>query len=389
MVAPVALAMLLANAATPLGVDLSWKAPLADNGAAGFSACDRAVYYEALSEDLDEVRKLDVTTGAKGWRIDPGPQDVIEGHCTPRLIVFMSLTSYREQEPAAGSAQTGAQAPAPPSKLWAVDIGTGRPKWSFEFADSYGWSWCDARDCLLGTMQAIAVLDTDTGKLRWKAGDFGVSGVGDSIVYGSFAVSDAHVFATTGEEHNKVRLVALNRADGNEAWTADVAYVSGEAKLVSTADRIVAAWYTEPPESLHISAFGESTGKPIWSKTIDAGGVIAADGDLLLVTAANALYGINISDGTQRWRAAVGAGTGDHGDWVLTSKHVVGWIWQETTKSTLAWLERNTGRPEAGWKLPAQVVASGRDARLIAASGDRAFVESGATLLALTLRPQP
>lgn len=238
------------------------------------------------------VVALDAATGEEAWRTWTTAGDEREG---PGVSVWSSpAVDVERGHVYIGTGQ--AYAPPAPSRsdaLLALDLRTGEEVWVRQFTT--GDAWTLARPTGLdadvgappnlfsvsgtpavgvgdkaGTYHAV---DRSTGEVLWsrRVTPGGLQGG----IMASAAVADGHVYVASNDASTDADLVALDLADGAEAWRAPVgAHVTGP---VTWADGVVYL----ADDSGRIAAHDDRTGRRLWSHTVAApaaGGITVVDG---------------------------------------------------------------------------------------------------------------
>ncbi|MFC3478889.1 PQQ-like beta-propeller repeat protein [Halobacterium litoreum] len=221
-------------------------------------------------------------------------------------------------------------APSADDGLVAADAVSGDTTWRFGQSGAFAPTTTVADDTLYAVTRdgRVLALDPATREERWRtdAGSVNAIGVADGVVYaragpglaafvdGEFewrldipggsdlpVVGDDNVYARDVAAGGTV--YAVDRTSGERQWTYEgggdsfapsVAYADGRVAFAAGST---------------VAVLDAATGDPVWEKSTDGAGGVAVGGDTVYAALPDALAAFDAADGTQRWRASVGADT--------------------------------------------------------------------------------
>ncbi len=246
--------------------------------------------------------------------------------------------------------------------LRAVDLRTGRERWSFPVSGTYLSPATDGETVFLKAESAnrgqVFALDLETGAQRWVFTPKRVSSADHGFIGGhvtSPAVSGYAVLVASGKE-----LYALNKRTGEPLWEVSMTEWVTAAPAVAK-DRIYLA------DSKFIYAVDERTGKLAWKKPAAFSlyfAPIVAD-DTVFIRDGKKIVALASADGKKRWENPVG------GESLIPGAVSAGRLLVVTTGALLA-LDIRTGQEVWRYSQPNYI-------SLPAVAGTNAFLLAGAT----------
>jgi outer membrane protein assembly factor BamB len=210
-------------------------------------------------------------------------------------------TSASRQPSASANTSTSPSAPANTSvsTLVAVDVRTHEPLWTAELDEVSHTGVLAAGDTVVvgtddGQVSAFAV---DDGSQRWSVD------AGDHVLAPMAASSDA-VIATVRPESGAPYLLALQMADGTQAWRYDAPRavldlggpsVAGDTVYVVGSDASVRA--------VSLDDGTQRWASPLYTPTLGSPPGVVGDG-LYVTDQVGTVYGFDAATGAERWRFA-------------------------------------------------------------------------------------
>lgn len=240
------------------------------------------------------------------------PRDILRLRWQKPLLTQIPLLSYKPQEFATAAIATDEQTVfigSSTKKLIAFDIATGQPRWDRVLSSSissqllYVPAGVVSPDALLVVGEdagAVSAFQANTGQLIWSYRTRGPVQA-KPVVHGTL------IYLTS----NEGRIYALDVRSGAWKWqydreTADTFSVRGQSGVLVHKNRV----YVGFPDGT-LSCLSAENGEVVWNQRLagetsrftDADGTPAVLGDLLIASCyAGGLFGLNLADGTTRWR---------------------------------------------------------------------------------------
>lgn len=275
---------------------LAWSQELGDNTFAPLTIADGKIFVATRDR---RVLALDQSTGQTIWELPmQTPLDV-----SPVIADDLVFIMSRNSTVTAVESDTG-------DMVWSANIG----------APSFSWVAIDEGNLFVVTNNGlISGLDAATGVTRWRL----ATGL---RVQGAPAVTeDRLVVATLSRRvffmdafNGAMNLVYLTRSavEGTPAMSGDIAYIAGNDRFVRAVrvhannkpmEKTVLKWWAQF-WVWGMAPFPPAQSGTVWSHLVGErmNTSPALAGEIVVVTTQNGtVFGLNTSDGTERWRFSI------------------------------------------------------------------------------------
>jgi outer membrane protein assembly factor BamB len=317
-------------------------------GLSGVAAADGL----AVTVGPASVIAVEASTGTEVWRIerDGGPptQPAIATGADDPVVVFTE--GYGPNPPAGGSpsdtpAPTASDAPSPSDAgddgdagvdLVAVSLSDGQEVWRTELPSPSRSGVSASGDLVVvgSNDGSVTALEVATGEIRWT------EPVGDAIYSSITLTGDLALTSAPGGDDGGFAVVALDVADGSEAWRYEPGGGAFFGSTAAFADGTAFATFDDAT----VRAFDAETGEERWLARMNdiaaATPPVVVDDLVLTVDVGGQVYAFGSASGERRWDHALNVGRPNvRSAAVATGEHVV----VPTTRGEVFAIELATG----------------------------------------------